>query len=272
MMCQVLFICFCIFVSVVSSDMNQNMEAASPLPMVKHVDTDNAEESGLDISFTHGFIASLSVIIVSELGDKTFFIAAIMSMQHSRMTVFLGAISALVAMTILSVLLGFSIQLIPRVYTYYTSSLLFLLFGLKMLYDGYHMGRDEAQQEYEEVQSDLKKREEELRRPTSDLESGQSSANTASLLFFSRVIVQSFTLTFLAEWGDRSQIATILLAARENVWGVCLGGCLGHALCTGLAVVGGRLISQRISARTVTLFGGLVFIIFAMSALILNDG
>lgn len=52
--------------------------------------------------FIHGFLASLSVIIVSEIGDKTFFIAAIMAMKHSRLTVFLGAISALVLMTILS--------------------------------------------------------------------------------------------------------------------------------------------------------------------------
>ena len=29
------------------------------------------------------------------------------------------------------------------------------------------------------------------------------------------IIIQSFILTFLAEWGDRSQIATIILAARE---------------------------------------------------------
>ena len=33
--------------------------------------------------------------------------------------------------------------------------------------------------------------------------------------FISRVFIESFTLTFLAEWGDRSQIATILLGARE---------------------------------------------------------
>jgi len=29
------------------------------------------------------------------------------------------------------------------------------------------------------------------------------------------IVIQAFTLTFLAEWGDRSQITTIILAARE---------------------------------------------------------
>ena len=36
------------------------------------------------LGFFHGFAASVSVIIVSELGDKTFFIAAILAMKHSR--------------------------------------------------------------------------------------------------------------------------------------------------------------------------------------------
>ena len=36
------------------------------------------------LGFVHGFVASVSVIIVSELGDKTFFIAAILAMKHSR--------------------------------------------------------------------------------------------------------------------------------------------------------------------------------------------
>jgi len=227
------------------------------------------EEPNLDVSFTHGFVASLSVIIVSELGDKTFFIAAILSMQHSRLTVFLGAVTALFTMTVIAVLLGFSITVIPRAYTFYISSGLFAAFGLKMLYDGYHMGQNEAQEEYEEVQSDLRKREGERTKDAADLESGLPRRGSV-LAFISRIFVESFTLTFLAEWGDRSQIATILLAAREDAYGVTLGGCLGHALCTGLAVLGGRLISQRISARTVTLVGGVVFIIFAVSALFIS--
>jgi len=56
----------------------------------------------IDASFLHAFVASLAVIIVSELGDKTFFIAAILAMRHSRLVVFGGAIAALGLMTVLS--------------------------------------------------------------------------------------------------------------------------------------------------------------------------
>lgn len=55
-----------------------------------------------DVGFLHAFIASISVIVVSELGDKTFFIAAIMAMRHPRLIVFVGAITALALMTVLS--------------------------------------------------------------------------------------------------------------------------------------------------------------------------
>jgi hypothetical protein len=59
-----------------------------------------------NFGFIHALVASFSVILVSEIGDKTFFIAAIMAMRHPRMTVFAGAITALALMTILSALFG----------------------------------------------------------------------------------------------------------------------------------------------------------------------
>ena len=43
---------------------------------------------------------SLSMILVCEMGDKTFFIAAIMAMRHDRLVIFAGAISALAVMTV----------------------------------------------------------------------------------------------------------------------------------------------------------------------------
>lgn len=36
----------------------------------------------------------------------------------------------------------------------------------------------------------------------------------------------------------------------QDIYGVMVGGALGHTLCTGLAVLGGRIVAQRISVRT----------------------
>ncbi|TKR68247.1 hypothetical protein L596_024253 [Steinernema carpocapsae] len=229
-----------------------------------------------DIGFYHAFLASLSVIIVSELGDKTWFIAAIMAMKHSRLAVFSGAMGALGLMTVLSACLGWVTQIIPRVVTYYVSTALFALFGLKMLHDGYHMSPNEGQEEYEEAQAEVQKNELDIdSKRYQDMESGGSDTATSSktwaiISFVSTIFIQSFSMTLIAEWGDRSQLATIILAARENLYGVISGGVLGHAICTGIAVIGGRLIAHRISVRTVTLIGGIVFIFFAVSALFIS--
>jgi len=231
----------------------------------------------MEAGFWHAFFVSLAVIIVSEIGDKTFFIAAIMAMKHSRLLIFSAAISALVIMTILSVVLGFLTTVIPQVYTFYAATILFVVFGVRMLYEGYNMNDDEGQEELEEVQMELKKKEEEMgnKKTGTDLETGNSEAvkESSSVLqtlmtsVFSPIFITAFTMTFLAEWGDRSQITTIILSSREDPWGVCIGGCFGHSLCTVGAVIGGRMIAQRISVKTVTLIGGVVFLLFAVSSL-----
>ncbi|GFN85021.1 transmembrane protein 165-like [Plakobranchus ocellatus] len=265
---------------------NDNLQLEQKLPSgpletvsgsVKKIEVEGAGSKGT-AGFAHGFVASLSMIIVSELGDKTFFIAAIMAMTHSRLTVLMGAITALFAMTFLSAMVGYATTVIPRALTYYISSALFAIFGLKMLREGWAMSEDEGKEEYEEVQADLKRREDEIEKQShapADVESGlgfRSPGRRFLSGILSTVFLQSLTLTFLAEWGDRSQIATIILGAREDVFGVMLGGFLGHFLCTGLAVVGGRFVAQRISVRTVTLLGGVVFLIFALSALWIGPG
>lgn len=227
-----------------------------------------------NLDFIHAFLASFSVILVSEIGDKTFFIAAIMAMRHPRLTVFLGAISALALMTVLSALFGWLVNVIPRIYTFYASTILFAIFGLKMLKEGYSMSPNEGQEELEEVQTSLRKKDEEFEKQAMlpDPESGgaRKPRNSSILSSISRVFLQSLTLTFLAEWGDRSQLTTIILGAREDVYGVIIGGILGHSICTGMAVLGGRMIAQKISVRTVTLIGGVVFLLFAFSALFID--
>jgi len=209
-------------------------------------------------SFADGFAASLAMIILSELGDKTFFIAAIMAMKHSRYVIFVGALAALALMTVLSAAFGFLLpNLIPRTYTHWASVALFVFFGGKLIKEGLEMEGGKPSEELEEVENELSKQDKKC-----DQESGNAD-DEKSISLSSGILWQSFILTFLAEWGDRSQIATIALAAYKDPYGVTVGGILGHALCTGLAVVGGRMLAASISERTVALAGGVLFLLFA---------
>lgn len=72
----------------------------------------------------------------------------------------------------------------------------------------------------------------------------------------------ALALTFFAEWGDRSQITTIALSAANNAYVVFFGSIIGHAICSGMGVLGGKIIAAHISEKFVNLVGGLLFIVF----------
>lgn len=59
-------------------------------------------------------------------------------------------------------LFGWLANVIPRAYTFYISTALFAIFGLKMLKEGFAMSPTGGQEELEEVQTDLRKKEEEV--------------------------------------------------------------------------------------------------------------
>ena len=94
--------------------------------------------------------------MVSEIGDKTFFIAAILAMTNNKLIIFFGALAALYLMTVLSALLGWVVTtFIPREITYYTCTAIMFLFGLKMLWEAWRMKDDEAQETQREVEQEL---------------------------------------------------------------------------------------------------------------------
>lgn len=250
------------------SDVEQLMGGPNNIPSQVHFSMDDDhlimfQQSG----FLHAFLASLSVIIVSELGDKTFFIAAILAMEYSRTLVFVASMLALGIMTVLASVVGIATTVIPTIYIHYISIVLFVAFGLKMLYEGYHMTADEAKEELDQAQASIEKRDHAngITRngnitTSEDPETGvilglpevplRTKIKRKFLVFVSLAFIETFTMIFVAEWGDRSQISTLVLAARENVYAVTIGALLGHLLCTGLAVLGGRFIARMISVKT----------------------
>ncbi|MDF5708679.1 MAG: TMEM165/GDT1 family protein [Nostoc sp. S4] len=199
------------------------------------------------------FTAGLLLITISELGDKTFFIAVVLAMHHSRRLVFIGVTAALAAMTVLSVVFGQAVSLLPKVYIHYAEIVLFIAFGIKLLYDASKMSGASCDTEViEEAKAAVKKGDLQLPKQKTSL----------------RILIKAFVLTFMAEWGDRTQIATIALAAGNNAIGVTTGAILGHTICAAIAVIGGKMIAGRISERQLTITGGCLFLIFGIVAAI----
>lgn len=230
----------------------------------------------------HSFVLSFTMILFSEIGDKTFLVAALMAMRHPRILVFSSAFAALVVMTVLSAVLGHAFPtILPKRLTTFAAAVLFLVFGARSLKEGLEMSPDMGVgEEMKEVEAELEEKEHSLareRRHSSaaslhTLESGRGRpepsppssrspspsgrrrgrwagfANLAGLVL-SPAWVQTFVMTFLGEWGDRSQIATIAMAAGQDYWWVTLGAITGHACCTGVAVIGGRALAGRVSMR-----------------------
>jgi Ca2+/H+ antiporter, TMEM165/GDT1 family len=200
--------------------------------------------------FMTGFTKSLVAITLFELGDKTFLIGAILASKHPRRWVFAGAMVALTAMTLISVLFGQAVTLLPGRWVKIAEISLFAAFGLKLLYDAWKMSPhapncgelDEAKAAVAEAEAKLKW-------------SGPLA-----------IIVEACSLVFVAEWGDRTQFTTIALAADYSASSVIVGGVLGHAVCAALAVVCGRWVCSRLSERTLTFLGGLLFLVFAAIA------
>lgn len=211
------------------------------------------------------FTAGLLLITVSELGDKTFFVAVILAMRHSRRWVFAGVAAALAAMTVLSVLIGQAASLLPQKYIQFAEIALFLGFGIKLLYDAARMPAKTECDEIKEAEAIVNEMSVNLSASETPPE---SSTGLSWVTPYLSIIMQAFTLTFLAEWGDRTQFATITLAASQNPVGVTLGAILGHSICAAIAVLGGRFIACRISERMMTALGGGLFLLFGVLALL----
>ena len=263
-------------------------------------------------SLWESFTKSFGMVILSEIGDKTFFMAALLAMRYGRSKVFAGSWGALAVMTCLSTALGWAApHLIPDTYVHWAATALFLLFGCSMSYQAVFW-KDPEVSELDEVEAELKEHNLTGSDPSSPagesasatevLKAGESTsskgngkpqqrvsvyASSASestcmpkettqpkvpktenalkgalYQIVSPIVVEGFLLTFVAEWGDRSQMATIGLAMAGNSYGVCLGGVLGHAVCTGIAVLGGKGLAAHINERMILGGGALLFLLF----------
>ncbi|KAL4498543.1 hypothetical protein ABPG72_019661 [Tetrahymena utriculariae] len=250
-------------------------------------DKKNSSENSLLNSFgddqilqSHGsFIGSFISTSVSEIGDKTFIMTAILSSKYNRFWVFIGSVGSMLIMTLISCLLGSLTEyFLPLIYVKLISSALFLIFGLKMLYEVYtdtvDDEDDEAEEEIEELEKILSQIVKKPKTETDQIDDSKQNSKENEKKKKKKEIkgiaapgyiiaMQTFVSTFFGEWGDKSQISTIAISASYDFIFVFLGTVVGQIFCILLALIGGQVLAKQFSEKTMALLGGILFVIFS---------
>jgi len=172
------------------------------------------------------------MILLAELGDKTQLTVISLSCSYQPLPVFIGSMLGFLVVDGISIIIGSSLaSFIPITWITMVSGVIFILFGLMTLYS--------------------KKAEEDQRKA-----SGRSP------------LISSFSMIALGELGDKTQIASIALAAESGWDSVLIGVMMAFALLVSLGCVFGARILSRLPKRTLRIGTALLFIILGVASLV----
>jgi putative Ca2+/H+ antiporter (TMEM165/GDT1 family) len=180
----------------------------------------------LEESLMHAFWIALFIVFVAEMGDKTQFMTLSFSTRYRAWTVMAGVFIATLAISLLSALLGEALgSALPLFWLNLLAGLLFIAFGLWTL-------RDEK-------------------------EATEKSETKPS---FGPLVTIAMTF-FVAELGDRTMLATVLVASQQrNFIAVWLGSTLGLFLANALAVIVGKMLGKRLPEKALKYGTAIIFI------------
>ena len=188
-----------------------------------------------------GLIALVfSIIFVAELPDKTLFATLILSTKYHSFTVWLGAATAFFVHVIIAVTFGHFLTLLPHAILELIIATLFLL-GAGLVFFGKH-GLEETYKE-----KHLSKKQEQ-----------------------SKWIVfgTAFSVIFIGEWGDITQIATANYAAKyHDALNVAIGATLGLWVVAAVAVLVGTRALTLIPPKLLQRITGIVLLAFGIGSL-----
>ena len=176
---------------------------------------------------------AFGVIFVAELGDKTQLAVLAQTCKYRRpWAVFLGASLALIAVTALGATGGQLVsQVVPPIVLRWMAAAAFVVMGVFVAREAIKSGNADS-----ESACPL------------DEDGGASSASPLAKSW--KALTATFGLLFVAELGDKTQLAVLSMATKSTPWLVFVGGGLALTVVTALAVVGGeglcRLIPKRV--------------------------
>ena len=177
------------------------------------------------------FLTSLVFVVLAEMGDKTQLLAMAFATRYRWQTVMWGVFAATIFNHLFAVVVGsYLTHFIPMNYIQIAAAVSFIIFGLWTIRGDELNGEDRA--------------------------SKRSPFWTVDIAFF------------IAEMGDKTQLATVALAAQFNtIIPVWLGTTTGMMVADGIGIIIGIVLGKRIPERVVKWFAAIIFILFGLFGL-----
>lgn len=174
------------------------------------------------------FLASLVFVVLAEMGDKTQLLAMAFACRFRWQTVMWGVFVATVLNHLFAVLVGnYLTAIVPLHYIQIGAALSFIAFGLWTI-RGDELGDEAKKDKFNPFW-------------------------TVAIAFF------------IAEMGDKTQLATIALAAKyQTVLPVWLGTTAGMMVADGLGIWFGIVLGKRIPDRALKWGAAVLFICFGL--------
>jgi len=177
--------------------------------------------------------SSFALLFLAEMGDKTQLMAMALAHRYRPLPVVAGVLLAFLLLNALAVLLG------AALFRYVPQKLVLVVAGLLFLFFGWRSWREANAEE----ESDKALR----------------SGGNAFLV--------SFSLTLLAELGDKTQLAMVALAASTGAaWSVFIGGTLALWSVSLIGIAVGATLLRKIPMHWMHRVAGVLFVSFGLLA------
>lgn len=176
------------------------------------------------------FIGSFLFVVLAEMGDKTQLLAMAFATRYSAYKVLIAVFLATIVNHALAVLVGrFLTTVVPMDIISFIAALSFILFGLWTIRGDKLEGEDKKASRFGPIL-------------------------TVGIAFF------------LAEMGDKTQLATISLAVEyRNMFNVLMGTTCGMVVADAIGIVIGIVMRRHIPEKTVKWVSAAVFVLFGLS-------
>jgi len=179
----------------------------------------------------NALLASTALVVLAEMGDKTQLLAMALACRFRWQIVMLGVLAATLCNHFLAVVAGtYLTKIIPIYYVQVAASASFIFFGFWTLRGDTLEGEDKR--------------------------FSYSPFWTVAIAFF------------LAEMGDKTQLATVALAAEyKSIIAVWFGTTTGMLIADAIGIGVGIVLGKKIPERLIKWVAALIFLFFGLSGL-----